>query len=183
MKEIWNLFLAFARIGACTFGGGYAMLPMLEREVVNKNHWATQEELLDYFAIGQCTPGVIAVNTATFVGYRQKKIPGAIACTLGVVFPSIVIIVLVAAVLENFMHLDLVRHAFAGIRIAVCALIAGTVIKLAKSSVKKWWQALLCVLGFVAAAIVNVSTILIVVATIAGGVLCFFFLRGKGEAR
>ena len=181
MKELCTLFLAFARIGACTFGGGYAMLPMLEREIVNRYHWATSEDLLDYFAIGQCTPGIIAVNTATLVGYKCRGVWGGIAATLGVIFPSIVIILAIAMVLGNFMHMEAVAHAFAGIRIAVCALIAGTVIKLSCTAIRKWWQAVLAVLGFVAAAVVNISTIYIVLATIAGAVLCFFFLHGRGK--
>ena len=181
MKELCTLFLAFARIGACTFGGGYAMLPMLEREIVNRYHWATSEDLLDYFAIGQCTPGIIAVNTATLVGYKCRGVWGGIAATLGVIFPSIVIILAIAMVLGNFMHMEAVAHAFAGIRIAVCAPIAGTVIKLSRTAIRKWWQAVLAVLGFVAAAVVNISTIYIVLATIAGAVLCFFFLHGRGK--
>ena len=92
MKELFDLFFTFARIGGLTFGGGYAMLPMLQREVVEKRNWATEEEIMDYYAIGQCTPGIIAVNTATFVGYKTKGLLGGILATLGVVFPSLVII-------------------------------------------------------------------------------------------
>ena len=102
MKELIRMFLTFARIGGLTFGGGYAMLPMLQREVVEKHKWATEEELMDYYAIGQCTPGVIAVNTATFVGRSHRGVPGAIFATAGVVFPSFVIISIIAAVLANF---------------------------------------------------------------------------------
>ena len=125
------------------------MLPMLEREVVETHTWATQEEILNYFAIGQCTPGIIAVNTATFVGYKQHKIVGGIAATLGVVAPSVLIITVIAMVLQNFMDIAWVQHAFAGIRVAVCALIASSVWKLAKSNVKKWWHILLAVAAFV----------------------------------
>ena len=96
MKELWSMFFAFARIGGLTFGGGYAMLPMLQREVVEKRGWATEEELMDYYAIGQCTPGVIAVNTATFIGQKYRGDLGGIVCTLGVVFPSLIIISLLA---------------------------------------------------------------------------------------
>lgn len=135
MKEIISLFFAFARIGAFTFGGGYAMLPMLQKEVVERYGWASEDELMDYFAIGQCTPGIIAVNTATFVGYKTKKIPGAIAATLGVVAPSILIITVIAAFLQNFAELAVVKHAFNGIRAAVCVLIFNAVTKLAKKSV------------------------------------------------
>lgn len=149
MKELFDLFRSFFTIGALTFGGGYAMLPMLEREVVEKHKWATQEEILNYFAIGQCTPGVIAVNTATFVGYKQHKVIGGIVATLGVVAPSLIIISVIAAVLSNFMDIMWVQHAFAGIRVAVCALIASSVWKLAKSNLKKWWNILVAVAAFV----------------------------------
>lgn len=135
MKELLDLFMAFARVGAFTFGGGYAMLPMLQKEIVERYHWATEDEIMDYFAIGQCTPGIIAVNTATFVGYKAKGIIGAIVATLGVITPSIIIITLIAAFLKNFADLPVVRHAFNGIRACVCVLIFNAVSKLAKKSV------------------------------------------------
>ena len=134
MNLYFDLFLTFAKVGVCTFGGGYAMLPILQREIVEKKDWATDGELTDYFAIAQCTPGVIAVNTATFVGQKQKGVPGGIIATLGVVFPSVVIIMLLAAFIQSFADLPVVIHAFAGIRACVCALILSSVIKLAKNS-------------------------------------------------
>ena len=134
MNLYLDLFLTFAKVGVCTFGGGYAMLPILQREVVEKKGWATDEELTDYFAIAQCTPGVIAVNTATFVGQKQKGVPGGVLATLGVVFPSVVIIMILAAFIQNFAHLPVVIHAFAGIRACVCALILSSILKLAKKS-------------------------------------------------
>ena len=115
MGELLTLFGIFSKIGVMTFGGGYAMLPILQREIVDNRHWATEEELMDYFAIGQCTPGVIAVNTATFIGQKRKGIIGGIVATLGVVFPSLVIISLLAGVIEAFSHIALVQHAFGGI--------------------------------------------------------------------
>ena len=121
MSEYLQLFWTFAQVGVCTFGGGYAMLPILQREVVDKRGWVTAEELADYFAIGQCTPGVIAVNTATFVGAKRKGNLGGVVATLGVVFPSVVIIVLIAAFLKSFAHIPAVGHAFAGVRAAVVA--------------------------------------------------------------
>lgn len=135
MKKLWDMFLTFARIGGLTFGGGYAMLPMLQREVVEKQGWATEEELADYYAIGQCTPGIIAVNTATFVGYRQAGIIGGIFATLGVIFPSVVIITVIAAFLTNFAELKVIQYAFEGIRVCVCVLIFNAVQKLWKKSV------------------------------------------------
>ena len=135
MPLLLDLFCAFFRIGLFTFGGGYAMLPLLQREIVEKKHWATEEELLDYFAVGQCTPGIIAVNTATFVGFKEKKLSGAIFATLGIVSPSLVIITVIAALLSNFAHIAAVQNAFAGIRVAVCVLILNSIVKLWKKSV------------------------------------------------
>lgn len=139
MNDFLELFLVFAQVGACTFGGGYAMLPVLQREVVEKRGWCTAEELTDYFAIGQCTPGVIAVNSATFVGSKRRGVPGGVAATLGLVFPSVVIITLIAAFLQNFAHIPAVGHAFAGVRAAVVALIATAVLKVGKTTLKSGW--------------------------------------------
>ena len=136
MKELADLFITFARIGGLTFGGGYAMLPMLQREVVEKRGWAANEELMDYYAIGQCTPGIIAVNTATFIGNKTKGVIGGIVATLGVVCPSLIIISIIAAFISNFAELAAVRNAFAGIRVCVVVLILNAVIKLGKASVK-----------------------------------------------
>ncbi len=180
MKALWELFSTFFKIGICTFGGGYAMLPMLEREIVKGHGWATMDELLDYFAIGQCTPGIIAVNTATFVGYKRKGYSGCIVATLGIIAPSILIIVAIAALLANFMEYEIVGHAFAGIRIAVCALVCKTILKLAKSAFKKWWHLLVAVCAFGTAAFLKVNTIIIVAATICGGVAYFFLSARKG---
>ena len=135
MKLLLQMFLTFAKVGVMTFGGGYAMLPILQREVVENKGWATEEELVDYFAIGQCTPGVIAVNTATFIGQKLKGTWGAIFATLGVVFPSLIIISLLAGVIEAFSHLTWVQNAFGGIRVCVCVLIANAVVKLYKKAV------------------------------------------------
>ena len=135
MKQLFKLFFTVAKVGVMTFGGGYAMLPILQREVVETQGWATEEELMDYFAIGQCTPGVIAVNTATFIGKKQKGILGGIAATLGVVFPSLIIISLLAGVIEAFSHIAIVQHAFGGIRVCVCVLILNAVVKLLKKAV------------------------------------------------
>ncbi len=135
MKQYLKLFALFARIGACTFGGGYAMLPILQREIVETRGWATDEELTDYYAIGQCTPGIIAINTATFIGYRVLGIAGGIVATLGVVFPSLVIITIIAAFLKSFAEVALIQHAFAGIRACVSVQILNSVLKLRKSTV------------------------------------------------
>lgn len=134
LDELIKLFTVFARIGAVTFGGGYAMLPILQAEVVEKYHWAEEAELADYFAIGQCTPGVIAVNTATFIGVKRKGTIGGIVATLGVITPSIIIITVIAACLANFAQFQPVKDAFAGIRVCVCVLIFNAVKKLIKGA-------------------------------------------------
>lgn len=134
MKELFELFIVFAKIGGFTFGGGYAMLPILQREVVENKKWATSEELMDYYAIGQCTPGIIAVNTATFIGYKRKGIFGGIMATAGCVAPSLVIIMVIAAFINSFTHIVWVQHALAGIRVCVCILVLNAVLKLAKKS-------------------------------------------------
>lgn len=135
MNIYLDMFLTFAKVGVMTFGGGYAMLPILQREVVDNKKWATEEELIDYFAIGQCTPGVIAVNTATFIGHKNKGILGGIFATLGVVFPSLIIISALAGVIEAFSHIGWVQNAFGGIRVCVCVLILNAVVKLFKKAV------------------------------------------------
>ena len=136
MKTLIDLFFTFCRIGGLTFGGGYAMLPMIQKEIVEEKKWATEEEVLDYYAVGQCTPGIIAVNTATFIGYKVQGIIGAIVATLGVVFPSLIIITIIAALLKNFASYAIIQHAFSGIRIVVIALIISAILKLAKTSIK-----------------------------------------------
>ena len=162
MNIYLDLFLTFAKVGVCTFGGGLAMLPILQREVVEKKGWATDEELTDYYAIGQCTPGIIAVNTATFVGHKQKGILGGILATLGLVFPSVVIITVIAACLRNFADNPYVVHAFNGIRACVCVLIFNTVLKLRKSTVIDWPTAVIFGVVFFLSALWGVSPALVV---------------------
>lgn len=153
MKQYVSLFFTFAKIGVCTFGGGYAMLPILQRELVDNKGWATEEELADYYAVGQCTPGVIAVNTATFVGYNRMGWLGGVVATLGVVFPCLVIIMAIAAFLSNFMHLDVVVHAFNGVRAGVVALILSSVLKLLNTSLVDWKTRIIYVVVLLAGAV------------------------------
>lgn len=129
-----ELFTAFARVGAFTFGGGYAMLPLLKRECVENHHWTTEEEMIDLFAISQCTPGVIAVNTATYLGFRTAGLAGAAAATAGLLLPSLVIILALAAALSFVVDLSLVQHALGGVRVCVCVLIANAVLTLGKKA-------------------------------------------------
>ena len=171
MKELLKLFYTFCRIGGLTFGGGYAMLPMIQKEIVEKNKWATEEEVIDYYAVGQCTPGVIAVNTATFIGYKTKGILGGIVATLGVVFPSLVIIMIIAAFLQNFAEFIVVKHAFSGIRVAVVALILTSIIKLWKGSVKNYLGIMLALGSFILGALLKISPIYIVIRAAIIGIL------------
>ena len=174
-----DLFLTFAKVGVMTFGGGYAMLPILQREVVDNKGWATEEELMDYFAIGQCTPGVIAVNTATFIGQKNKGVPGGILATLGVVFPSLVIISLLAGVITQFSHLDWVNHAFGGIRVCVCILILNAVVKLLKKAVIDVPTAILFAAVALGSYFTPLSPVVFVVAAGAAGIV----LRSLGVGK
>ena len=135
MKDLLDLYWTYLKIGCVNFGGGYAMLPLLEWELANKKGWVTMDELRDYFAIGQCTPGVIALNVSTFVGQKRKGVAGAIAAMLGFLTGPIAIILILAAFLRNFAELEAVQHAFAGIRVCVCVLIVQAVLRLWKKSV------------------------------------------------
>ena len=135
MRECLGLFWTFMQIGCVTFGGGYAMLPILERELVDKRGWTTMDDLRDYFSIGQCTPGIIALNVSTFIGQKRHGVAGALAATLGFLSGPIAIILIIASFLTNFAQLEVVQHAFAGIRVCVCVLIIQAVLRLWKSSV------------------------------------------------
>ena len=172
MNILLDLFITFAKVGVMTFGGGYAMLPILQREVVEKKKWATEEEIMDYFAIGQCTPGIIAVNTATFIGQKTKGVLGGIFATFGVVVPSLIIISLLAGVIKAFSHIEVVQHAFAGIRICVCVLIVNAVMKLFKKAVIDVPTMCIFILIIVGSCFTNLSPIIfIILAAIIGIVL------------
>ncbi len=163
MKIYLELFLTFAKIGVMTFGGGMAMLPILQRELVVNKKWTNDDELADYYAIGQCTPGIIAVNTATFVGNKLAGIPGGLAATLGIVFPSLVIIMTLASVIAMYSHLTIVENAFAGIQAAVCILILNSVVKLAKGSVIDKLTAVIFVFVLLGSYFISVSPVLFVI--------------------
>ena len=163
MKELWDLFWVFAKMGAVTFGGGYAMLPILQREIVEKRSWATEEEVMDYYAVGQCTPGIIAVNTATFIGQKRKGALGGVVATAGVVFPSLVIISLLAGLISNFSHLAWVQNAFAGIQVCVCVLIFNGTVKLLKKAVIDKKTAAIFVAVLLGSTVLDVSPVVFVV--------------------
>ena len=175
MNKYLDLFLTFARIGGLTFGGGYAMLPMLQKEVVEKRGWATEEELMDYYALGQCTPGIIAVNTATFVGQNTAGNLGGIVATLGVVFPSLIIITIIAMFLQNFADLAVVQNAFAGIRVCVCVLVFNAVVKLWKKAVVDKKTLVIFLIVLIGNFVFDVApTIFVIFAALAG-----IFLKNK----
>ena len=171
MNILLDMFLTFAKVGVMTFGGGYAMLPILQREVVENKGWATEEELMDYYAIGQCTPGIIAVNTATFIGKKNKGNLGGIFATLGVVFPSVVIISLLAGVIEAFSHIVWVQHAFGGIRICVCVLIFNSVVKLYKKAVVDKATFLIFLIVTLGAFLTALSTVVFVIFAAVAGII------------
>ena len=182
MKIFLELFMSFMRIGGFTFGGGYAMLPLIQKEIVERRGWASEEEVLDYFTIGQITPGVIAVNTATFIGYKKAGVLGGVVATLGVIFPSIVIISIIAAVLTNFAELPVVIHAFNGIRACVCVLILTAVYNMAKKSVIDVFTALI----FIATAVLTVlkvtsPVVLVIVAGVVG--VLFQLIKAKRQVK
>ena len=178
--KLLSLFLSFAKVGVMTFGGGYAMIPILEREIVDKQGWASSEELMDYYAVGQCTPGVIAVNTATFIGYKVGGTAGGVIATLGVVFPSLVIITLIAGILTNFADIPAVKSAFAAVRVCVCVLIFNSVLKLWKGAVKDKGALVLFLLVFVLSVFFDISPVVFVLLCAASGiVLTRMGVRGK----
>ncbi len=184
MKKLWNLYVSWFKMGLFTFGGGYAMLPMIQREVIEKYHWATEDEIMDYYAIGQVTPGIIAVNTATFVGYKVKGVIGGIVSTLGVVSPSIVIISCICGLIQNFSDLPAVQSALRGIQVAVCVLMTRAVINLYKKGVKGIPTFVIFAAAWVLSTFTNISTvILVIIAGIAGYVLYSMELKKGGEAK
>ena len=166
-----DLFITFAKVGVMTFGGGYAMLPILQREIVENKGWATEDELADYFAIGQCTPGIIAVNTATFIGQKYMGVMGGIAATVGVIFPSLIIITLLAGLISTVSHLQIVQDAFAGIRVCVCVLIFNAVRKLWQKSVVDRATTVLFFVILIAALLIDLSPVVFVMISGVLGVI------------
>lgn len=168
---MWKLIVSFFKIGLFTFGGGYAMLPVIEREIADKRQWCSTDELLDCYAIAQCTPGVIAVNTATFIGYKIKGAWGGVVATAAVVSPSLIIISIIAAFIQNFAGLSVVQHGLAGIRIAVSALVINTLIKMFRKSVKGATGVLIFLAALALTLFMGISPLYIVLGAIAVGLL------------
>ncbi|WP_407396727.1 chromate transporter [Treponema sp.] len=182
IKKLITLYVTFFKIGSITFGGGLTMLPILERELIDNKKWTTSEELLDYYAIAQSTPGIIAVNVSTFVGHKISGIPGAVAATLGMVSPSIIIIVCIAEFIASFDSIPWVRKAMRGINVGVSALLTYSVINLFKKTVKKWWNLILYILAFVAVYFFHVRTIFVILSAAVLGIFIHVVDVKKGEA-
>lgn len=182
MKELWNLYVSWFKMGLFTFGGGYAMLPMIQKEVIEKYHWATEDEIMDYYAIGQVTPGIIAVNTATFVGFKIRGVIGGIIATLGVVSPSIIIISIICGLIQNFSDLPAVQSALRGIQVAVCVLMTKAVINLYKKGVKGIPTFMIFAGAWLLSTFTNISTmILVIIAGICGYVIYVTDQKKGGE--
>ncbi len=178
-RRLWQLFATFFKIGAFTFGGGYAMIPLIQREVSEKRKWITDEEILEIVAIAESTPGPIAINSATFVGYKTCGFWGSFACTLGVVLPSFLIILCISGILELVQDYRAVKYAFMGIRAGVLALILKALIKMYKACPKGLISYIVMALSFILAAIVKIDVIIVViVCAIIGLVSSFVAERG-----
>ena len=177
-RECIDLFWSFFKIGCVLFGGGYTVLPLLQREFSEKRSFATNEELADYFALSQCTPGIIAVNVAVYIGYKRQKAPGALFSALGIILPSFIIITLISSLIFRFSDIPVVAHTFAGLRIAVCVIILNAVIKLIKSGAKNIFYFIVFGISFLAVIIFNISPVFIILS---GGILgvIFYFRRDK----
>ncbi|MBQ7159081.1 MAG: chromate transporter [Treponema sp.] len=178
LKSLWDLFSVFFKIGLCTFGGGIAMLPILEKELSEKRGWTTSDELLDYFAIGQATPGIIAVNVATFVGYKKAGVIGGCISTLGMVSPSIIIITLIAKFISNFSEITWVQTALRGINVSVAAILTVAVYKFSKKSVKSVFGFVLLLIAFTLIFVFKVNTVWVIFGSAILGVL-LAALRGE----
>jgi len=171
MNILLDLYITFAKIGAFTIGGGMAMMPMMQTELVDKRHWMTEEDLIDYYAIGQSTPGIIAVNVSTFAGFRQKGIIGGIVSTLGMITPSLIIIMLLATFINSVNDIPLAIKALKGVNVAVAALLTKVTYTFCKKTVKNWWSLVLLLLSFCLIFFVKVPSAVIIVSGIVLGLI------------
>lgn len=176
MHKYLELFWAFMVVGVTAFGGGYAIVPVLEREMIKKRGWLTMEEILDYYTIAQITPGVIAVNIATFVGCKHKGSLGGLVATIGFILPGVTLMLVVSVFIQHFAEYPLVKHALAGIRLAVCAMILDTAIKLFKGLFKNFRAPVICIITFVLSAVFSVSPVYIIIGA---GITGFFLFNPK----
>ncbi len=182
LKQFLELYFAFVKIGAFTFGGGLAMMPIMQRELIEKRGWVSEEELIDYFAIGQSTPGIIAVNVATFVGYKKLGWLGGIIGTLGVVTPSWVIIMLLAGAISSVDKYPLAQRALRGINVAVAALLTSVIVKFTKKTIKNFWNALFMLLAFALIYFFKVQSVWIILSSLIIGCLLTLYKQKKQKA-
>ena len=178
-RQFLELYLVFAKIGAFTFGGGLAMMPIMQRELKDKRGWVTDEELIDYFAIGQSTPGIIAVNVATFIGYKKLGVLGGIIGTLGVVTPSWVIIMLLAGAISSVDKYPVAQKALHGINVAVAALLTSVIVKFSKKTIKNIWNALFMLLAFALIYFLKVQSVWIILTALVIGCLLTLYRQKK----
>lgn len=169
--KVLDLFKVFFKIGLFTFGGGYAMIPFIQKEIAEKKGWITDEEILDIFAIAEATPGVIAINTATFVGYKVAGALGSFFATLGVVLPSFIIILIISYFIKDFLSITIIANAFKGIRAGVVVLILGVIIKFIKKSEKNLFNLLVAVAAFAVTFFTSISTVFILLTALVLGIL------------
>lgn len=182
LKQFLELYFAFVKIGAFTFGGGLAMMPIMQRELIEKRGWVSEEELIDYFAIGQSTPGIIAVNVATFVGYKKLGWLGGIIGTLGVVTPSWIIIMLLAGAISSVDKYPLAQRALRGINVAVAALLTSVIVKFTKKTIKNFWNALFMLLAFALIYFFKVQSVWIILSSLIIGCLLTLYKQKKQKA-
>lgn len=164
MKPYLELFISFFKVGAFTFGGGYSMIPIVNKEIAQKRKWCSEDEILDFYAVSQCIPGIIAINTSIFIGYKHKGIPGGIVAALGSVMPSLLIILFIATCISNFLDLEYVQYAFSGIRIGVCALVTHTIFEMGKKNIRSYLTAFIFIGAFIASYFFNLSTIALIIS-------------------
>ena len=181
LKRIWELFCTFFKIGAFTFGGGYAMIPFIQKETVEKKGWITDEDILEIIAIAESTPGPIAINSATFMGYRTAGFWGAFCATLGVVLPSFVIILAISYVLREFQQLKAVRYAFNGIRAGVLALLFKALWTMYKKAPKNWVSYIVMAGAFVLTAFLNVNVLFVIIGCAVFGLITSLFVKKEVE--
>jgi len=171
LKDLLNIYLNCAKVGLFTIGGGMAMLPMMQREFVEDKKWMTEEELIDFFAIGQSTPGIIAVNVSTFVGYKRCGVIGGFCGTLGMVTPSLIIITLLATLINSINDYPVVQKALKGVNVVVAALLTNVTYNFAKKTVKNWWSALILVASFCALFIFKIQSYWVILSAVSIGII------------
>ncbi len=181
LKVSWRLFVIFFKIGAFTFGGGYAMIPLIQRETVDNHRMIDESDILDIVAIAESTPGPIAINSATFIGYQATGVLGSLAATLGVILPSFVVILIISFFLRHFMEYDLVRYAFAGIRVGVVALVVKAFVSMYKQCPKGWLSYLIASAALLLSVLTDIGVIFIIIGAGVIGLITYLFFTKEGD--